>query len=325
MPTTDEWGNVIVAGIGAYDAFKQGDKDQVQSPYFVPGQEEGLARGIDAAGDLLDRGPREYYGEPTVAGLDPNIIAGQNARLGATDRLNQMGDMSGTAAGTLAGGGASRVGGFQLQDQVGFGIPKEYQDAIMNPIMGQLDNRISGIHTGATEQGAFGGSRMQQQKADATSSAMNSATEAMIRGNLEARRQSIGQRAGDTTARLQGRSQDINQNQIYNNAMNQGVNALGTAMNQTLLPGQNMIDMGNQRSLYEQELIKADKARFDFTQAENENYLDRFLNRMNNTPAGGTVARGNGGSFGDAMAGAGQASLIYNSIFNPSSTSSGSK
>ena len=314
-----DWGLLgnIGAGVAGAYAASQGGQDEVQKPYYVGGQEQNLEQGQFAANQTFQNGPQSYYPNSTVAPQDQNLIQGQNNMLSNTDRLAQMGDMSGVAAGTLASGGAPRVGGMQLQDQIGFGIPEEYQSAIMNPIMNNLNERIMpSIHNQATQQGAFGGSRMQQQKSDATAQATEAATNAMIMGNLQARGQSIGQRSQDHQAQLQGRGQDINQNQIYNNAMNQGVNSLGTSMNQQLMPGRTQADIGQQRTDYAQQQTTADKARFDFTQAENENYLDRFLSRANNAPAGGRTQVGRDATFMDILAGAGAGSTMYNDIFN---------
>ena len=316
-----DWGELIAAGGGAYDAYMNTGQDATEKPYMVRGQKEGLIDAVDASRGQFANGPQSYYGGNTVAGLDQNYIDGQNAKLGTTDRLNQMGDLSGTAAGTLASGGAPRVGGFQMQDQIGFGIPKEYQDAIMNPIMDNLHERtLPALNTAATAQGAFGGSRAAQQKSDAATQATTAATNAMIQGNLQARGQSIGQRAGDISGQLQGRGQDINQNQLYNQALNQGVNATGTAMNQQLIPGQVQEDVGTQRTGYEQKQIDADKARFDWQNQEDIGYIDRLMSRMGGTPTRGATVEGQGATLTDILAGAGTGANLYNSIFNNQTT-----
>jgi len=298
-----DWGSILAGGIGAAGA-AQGTSSQTTKPYMVNGQEQGLVQALQDAKAQYGQGPLQYYPGQTIASLDPNVINGQNQQLSTTQRLQDMANRSGRGALSLSEGGADRVGGFQLQDQIGFGIPKEYQDAIMNPIMDQLNQEIiPGIHTAATSQGAFGGSRMQQQKADAATQATKAATDAMIMGNLNARQQSIGQRAGDISAQLQGRSQDIMQNELQNNAMVQGTNAMNTAMNQQLFPGQVMQDVGNQRMAYDQSLIGADKARFDFNALAPQNNINNYLNQLGGTPTSGSTVQGNNGSVLDMLTG----------------------
>lgn len=300
---------------GAYNAIQGTD---AQKPYFYPGQEQGLAMGADAAQQQFQQGPNQYYGEPTVAALDPNVAAGQNAQLGMTGNLNNLARGSGEAAGTLQQGGSDRVGGFQLQDQIGFGLDPQYQKAIMDPINNNLtQNILPALDSQATAQGAFGGSRAAQQKADAATQANEAATNAMIQGNLQARGQSIGQRAGDISAQLSGRSQDITQNQIENAARASGISGAGTAMNQALLPGQIQKDVGTERMAYEQDLINADKARFDWNRGENNAYVDRLMSRMQGLPAPIPGAGGTDGNWLDALQGFGLGTNIYSGITTP--------
>tara|TARA_Y100000310_G_C20381211_1_gene668208 strand:- start:26 stop:709 length:684 start_codon:yes stop_codon:yes gene_type:complete len=138
----------------------------------------------------------------------------------------------------------------------------------MNPVFDQLTEQIiPGIHTSATAQGAFGGSRMQQQKADAVEQATEAATDALIRGNLQARQQSIGQRAGDISANLSQRGQNIEQNRLYNNTVLNGINAATVAGNQLQAPGNLMTDIGNSRTAYDQLLLNDDVNRWNFNQS----------------------------------------------------------
>lgn len=258
-----------------------GDQTTYQRPYFYPGQEENLALAGAAAKSQFESGPQSYYPGATVAQMDPTRYEGQNMLLGARDQMYQGADAANLAGLQLAQGGAGRIGGFTLPDQIGFGIPQEYQNAIMDPIMNNLQERIiPGIHTAATQQGAFGGSRMQQQKADATAQATRDATNAMIQGNLQARNQSIGQRAGDIKAQLSGRSQDIQQNQLENAAMYNAAQALSTGSNLLARPGDLYSRVGQDREDYAQSLIDADRARFDWTRNEDNRYIDQLFDRM---------------------------------------------
>lgn len=304
----------ISGAAGAYDALQGTDP---QKPYFYPGQERGLELAGQAAIDRFKQGPQGYYPGSTVAPLDPNVISGQNKQLGLDQRLTNMANVSGTAAGTLAQGGSDRVGGFQLPGQVGFDLPPEYQSAITNPIYRDLEQRIlPQINTQATQQGAFGGSRMAQQRGQAGAEATERATDALIRGNLTARGQTIGQRAGDISAQLTGRGQDVQQNAIENAARAAGISGTGSSMAQQLLPGQVATDIGGSRTQYEQALIDADKARFDFNQGSQDTNLDRLFSRLQGLPPI-PGAGGQEGNWLDALQGFGVGTNIYGALTTP--------
>ena len=97
--------------------------------------------------------------------------------------------------------------------------------------------------------------------------------------------------------------------------MNSGVNAMGMSMNQQLRPGQVQEGVGVDRTQYAQAQTSADKARFDFMQQEEENYIDRFFGRSNNTPAGGTTQVGREGTWEDILAGFGAGTTAGYDIF----------
>jgi hypothetical protein len=273
---------LVGAGLGLL-AGSQGSETQTttQAPYLYPGQLEGIGNVINLAGQEYRAGPQQYYPGQTVAGLDPNLIAGQNAQLGTVGQQGQLADLSAFAAGDLLQGGAGRIEGFDLPSQIGFGIDPGLQNAVMNPIMRNLEERVlPGLDLQATHQGAFGGTRHALMKGQAASDAVEQSAEAVARANLEARQQSIGQRAHDMQSMLEGRQQDVQQNQLYNTAVGAGINALPGAMGNLLMPGQTMMDIGKQRTAYDQALIDADKARFDFNQAAPIDALTRLQSRM---------------------------------------------
>jgi len=312
----DNAGQIVSAGIGAWDASQGQD---AQDPYFLPGQKDAYGTGFGAAQDMWNYGAADYYPNSTVADRDPNITAGENQHLGSVGIQQQLANMGAQGAQQLAGGGADRIGGFSLPDQVGFGLPQDYVDAIQNPIWDQLQNQaIPQIHTAAQTQGAFGGSRMAQQKADATEQATTAASNALIQGNLQARQQSIGQRAGDISAQLQGRGQDINQNQIYNQALSSGTNALTAAQGQQLTPGNTQQQVGAQRTGYDQQLLNADKARWDYDEMKDENLLGTYFGWLNGTPSysAGAMGATDGGDFLDIVQGGLQGANIGN-LFAP--------
>jgi len=115
----DNWQELLGLGLGAY-AGSQGSEDQIvtQRPYLYPGQEQGLTDVIDLARQEYLAGPQQFYPGQQVADLDPNVIAGQNSQLSTTGIQQQLADIAGRGAGQLAQGGAGRIEGFQLPDQI---------------------------------------------------------------------------------------------------------------------------------------------------------------------------------------------------------------
>jgi len=299
--------------IGAQD----GSASSTTTPYFLDGQEQGMVDFIDLGLQEYDQGPRDFFPGNTVAGLDPNIIAGQNSILGATGVQQQLADTGAFAAGELASGGAGFIEGFDLPDQIGFGIDPGLEAATLNPVMRELQNKIlPGIQQNATQQGAFGGTRMTNQINEGVATAAERGTEALGRVNLEARQQTIGQRNDDVNSQLQGRGQDINQNQIYNSALNNGIAGVNAAMGSVTQPGRTQLDIGTQRSGYEQSLIDADQERFNFNRDEPRNALTLLGQRLNfATPNGNTVTNNNPATIADIFGGAIAGSQLPGQIF----------
>lgn len=302
---------------GGFLGSLDGEATTQQTPFFLDGQEQGMVDFIDLALQEYDGGPRDFFSGDTVATLDPNVIAGQNAILGNVPLMQQLGDVGALAAGELAGGGAGFIEGFDLPDQVGFGIDPALEAATLNPVMRELENRIlPGIQQNATAQGAFGGTRQANQVASAINTAAERGTDALGRLNLTARGQTIGQRAGDINAQLAGRSQDIQQNQIYNQALRSGVDGVNAAMGAQVIPGQTQLDIGTQRTGYEQELINADRERFEFNRDEPMNALTLLGERLNfASPSGGTTTVNDPASFSDILGGVLAGSQIPGQIF----------
>lgn len=303
----------LIGGVlGAVAGLQDGENQTTtQAPYLYPGQGEGIANVINLAGQEYQNGPQQYYPGSPVAGLDQNLIDGQNSQLGTVGVQQQLADLGTFGAGDLLQGGAGRIEGFDLPNQVGFGIDQGLENAVMNPIMDQLTQRVlPGLDLQATNQGAFGGTRHAMMKGQAASDAIGQASDSIARANLQARGQSIGQRGTDINAMLSGRSQDINQNQLYNSAVGAGINAVPGAMAAQLAPGQVQQDVGKQRSAYEQALIDADMNRFNFNQQAPMDALTRLQSRMTLNAPGGAIRTDPGqqgswlGAIGGGLAGA---------------------
>lgn len=278
--------NLLGGALGAWDAYSAGQERTGTSPYLLPGQEDAYRTGFGAAQDIWNMGPTEYYPNSTVAPRTQPTITGEREQLHARPDLRNLADMGYGATAGLAAGGAPRIAGFQLPDQVGFGLPQEYQDAIMNPIWRELNDQVlPGIESAAGAAGAYGGSRQGVAVGDATERASTAATEALIRGNLAARDQSIRQRSDDIGAVLEGRGQDIDQNSLYNDALRSGVDAVSASQAQQLVPGQVARDIGGVRDMYQQARLTDDVNRWNFDQNSEQNLLSNYFGWLSGAPA----------------------------------------
>lgn len=315
----DNAGQLIGAGLGALVG-AQGSQDQraTQAPFMFQGQGEGITNFLDASKQQYLAGPQQFYPGQQVASLDPNVIGGQNAALGTIPAQQQMADLTAFGAGDLLSGGAGRIDGFNLPNQVGFGIDQGLENAVMNPIMSSLRNDVlPALDLSATSQGAFGGTRHAMQRGRAASSAVESAAEAVARANLEARGQSIQQRGGDINAMISGRGQDINQNQLYNNAVRSGIDATTRAQDALLVPSNIQSQVGAARTAYGQSLLDADRARWDFNQQASIDAIDRLGQRMAMTPQGSVrTIHGQNGDWVSMLGGALSGVSLANSFRN---------
>lgn len=320
--TAENVGALVGGALGSLDS----DTTETQAPYLYPGQLEGIANVIDLASQEYDLGPQQYFPGQTVAALDPNVIGGQNMALGQMDILRQLADTGTFAAAELASGGAGRIEGFDLPDQVGYGIDPGLEAAVMSPIMRELQNRVlPGIEMQATQQGAFGGTRQQMMMGQAAAEATGRASEAVARANLEARNQNIQQRSTDIDSMLSGRQQDIQQNQLYNSAMQSGMGGIAGMMGAQMIPAETMLDIGRQRTAYEQELLNADIDRFNFNQQAPINALSLLGQRMSMQFPGGSINTVNRpANISTILGGALTGSQLAGSIFRNNNTGSGS-
>lgn len=321
-------GGAISAVLGGVLGGTTDGQDQVTvtKPYMLPGQEQSLTNFMNTATERYQQGPQQYYPDQTVAGLDPTLIQGQNLALGAVDAQKDMVQGMSDGASQLMSGGAM-IDGFNLPDQIGWGVDQGLAHAVTNPIYRNLEERIMpAMDLQATNQGAFGGTRQAQMKGQAAAQATEQATEALARANLQARQQSIGQRAGDISAQIQGRGQDIQQNQNAMQNIQSGLHYMPSVLQSSLAPGNTMMDIGADRTRYEQQLINADQNRWNFEQQAPDNAIDDLGRRINMQFKGGTTtAEGQDATWMDALGGAATGVSIYNDLFRPagSGTSSG--
>jgi hypothetical protein len=204
-----------------------------------------------------NQGGPQFFGGPTVAGFSPQQLESQRQLQGLAPNLQQQGQLQQAALANQLGqdvrqfnlpgqisapGQVSQVGAFgglpgqiQAPGQVGQvggpqgisregirGISPELQRAVTSPILRQLqDQTLPGIGSGATQAGAFGGSRQAILENQARTGATGAIADALARATLQQRSQDIGQRGQDiqqgqfgTNVGLQQRGQDIQQGQF---------------------------------------------------------------------------------------------------------------
>jgi hypothetical protein len=308
----------ISAGIGLLAGSQDGqDQVTIRKPYMLPGQQQMMTNFMNTAKDRYMAGPQQYYGGNSTANLDPNVIKGQNMALGAASQQKGMVNSMMEGGAKLMSGGDT-VSGFNLPSQVGFGINQGLQDATLNPIFRNLEERVMpGMDLAATSQGAFGGTRHAQMKGQAVADATSQATDALAQANLAARGQSIGQRAGDISAQIQSRGQDITQidNQMGN--VRAGMHYMPGAINATLAPANTAMGIGADRMAYEQQQINGDMNRWNFEQQAPWNAIDWLGQSVNMQFPGSrtTNVQGQDATWMDGLGGAATGLGIYNSIF----------
>ena len=218
-------------------------------PFFKTGFQEAFRQ--------YNQGGPQFFGGPTVAGFSPQQLESQRQLQGLAPNLQQQGQLQQAALANQLGqdvrqfqmpgqinapGQIGQVGAFgglpgQVSSpgqvgQVGAGsqvaregiqgISPELQRAVTNPILRQLqDQTLPGISSGATQAGAFGGSRQGILENQARTGATGAMADALARATLQQRQQDIGQRGQDiqqgqfgTNVGLQQRGQDIQQGQF---------------------------------------------------------------------------------------------------------------
>ena len=145
------------------------------------------------------------------------------SQVSAPNQVGQVGAFGSLPGQVSAPGQIGQVGvGSQVAREGIQGISSELQQAMTNPILRQLqDQTLPGISSGATQAGAFGGSRQGILENQARTGATGAMADALARATLQQRQQDIGQRGQDiqqgqfgTNVGLQQRGQDIQQGQF---------------------------------------------------------------------------------------------------------------
>jgi hypothetical protein len=300
----------------------------------------------------FNQGGPQFFGGPTVAGFSPQQLDSQRQFQGLAPGLQQQGQLQQAALANQLGqdvrqfnmpgqvnapGQVGQVGAGQQVGREGVqGISPELQQAMTNPILRQLqDQTLPGISSGATQAGAFGGSRQGILENQARSGATGAMADALARATLQQRGQDINQRGQDinqdqfgTNVGLQQRGQDIQQGQfgsqflsgqrqqdIGSNLQQRGQN-LGSlsagqgaagGVRQGMLAGPSLLGgVGDQQQQMNQQLIDASRQRFDFGQNSQQQQLAKLFGFLGGRPdfndpnAGSTPASGLSRGIADA-------------------------
>ena len=198
-------------------------------------QLQGLAPNLQQQGQLqqaalanqLGQDVRQFNmpGQVNAPGQVSQVgqLGGLPGQVSAPGQVGQVGSFGSLPGQVTAPGQVGQVGaGSQVAREGIQGISPELQRAVTNPILQQLqDQTLPGISSGATQAGAFGGSRQGILENQARTGATGAMADALARATLQQRQQDIGQRGQDiqqgqfgTNVGLQQRGQDIQQGQF---------------------------------------------------------------------------------------------------------------
>ena len=277
-------------------------------PFFKTAYQEAFRQ--------YNQGGPQYYGGPQVAGFSPQQIEAQRQAQGTNQQLNLLGQFQTGATARQLGQDIREVGipgqvraPTQVQQISPMGINPQLAQAVSRPLMQQLnENVLPGISSGATQAGAFGGSRQGILENQARSRTAGSVTDALARATqqqqqigLNQRGQDInqgqyagtflaGQRQQDITTALQQRGQNLG-------ALQAGQSG-ASAARQGLLAGPGVLSgVGAQQQQMQQQLINANMQRYNYGQnAPQQNLAKLFgflggrpgaVEQPNTTPASG--------------------------------------
>lgn len=281
----------------------------------------------------FNQGGPQFFGGPTVAGFSPQQLESQRQLQGLAPGFQRQGSLQ---QGALANQLGQDVRQFQLPGQINApgqvgqvgvqGISPELQRAVTNPILQQLqDQTLPGISSGATQAGAFGGSRQGILENQARSGATGAMTDALARATLQQRGQDINQRGQDIQQGQFGsdflsnqRQQDIG-SQLQQRGQNFGALSAGqgaaAGVRQGMLAGPGLLGgVGAQQQQMNQRLIDASRQRFDFGQNSQQQQLAKLFGFLGGRPDfandGTTPASGTSSAIADAT----DAYNLYNMI-----------
>jgi len=295
-------------------------------PFFKTAYQEAF--------NQYNQGGPQYYGGAQVAGFSPQQLEAQRQAQGTNQQLNLLGQFQTGATARQLGQDIREIGipgqvraPTQVQQINSQGIDPRLARAVSRPLTQQLnENILPGISSGATQAGAFGGSRQGILENQARSRTAGAVTDALARATQQ--QQQIG---------LNQRGQDINQGQFsgtflagqrqqdINTALQQRGQNLGalqsgqsgaSAARQGLLAGPGVLSgVGAQQQQMQQQLINANMQRYNYGQNAPQQNLAKLFGFLggrptqasspNTTPASG---------FSSGLADATDAYNLYNLV-----------
>jgi len=293
----------------------------------------------NAGNNMWDIQAPEYFNKDTVAGMNPYLQQNLQSMAG----YGQQGGMgyNNAAMQGLAGANALQQGmggGLDYMNQLRQGGPNQFQydqgtyDQVMGNLQpgmqGQYDaamrdptrqfneQTLPGINMGsigsggsfgtkAFNQGAIASRGLQDRAADTASGIWSNAANQANQAAYGAGGQNL-----QSANNMQG---DLLRN--YGNYAQLGGNLLNNS-HQIMQGGLNMGNLaGGQQQAYDQSLVDAEKARWDFNQNQPWDQFNRQMQGVNYFRAGGPGGGGTNTGFSNAMNGAQTGMALFN-MFN---------
>ena len=277
-------------------------------PFFKTAYQEAF--------NQYNQGGPQYYGGPQVAGFSPQQLEAQRQAQSTNQQLNLLGQFQTGATARQLGQDIREIGipgqvraPTQVQQISPQAINPQLAQAISRPLMQQLnENILPGISSGATQAGAFGGSRQGILENQARSRTAGSVTDALARATQNQQQIELGQRAQNIQqGQFSGNFLSGQRQQDINTALQQRGQNLGalqsgqsgaSAARQGLLAGPSVLGgVGAQQQDMQQQLINANMQRYNYVQnAPQQNLAKLFgflggrpgmVGQPNTTPASG--------------------------------------
>jgi len=278
-------------------------------------------------------GPR-YYGGAQVAGFSPQQLEAQRQAQNTNQQLNLLGQFQTGATARQLGQDIREVGipgqvraPTQVQQISPMGINPQLAQAVSRPLMQQLnENVLPGISSGATQAGAFGGSRQGILENQARSRTAGAVTDALARATQQQQQIGLNQRGQDIQqGQFSGqflagqRQQDIN-TALQQRGQNLGALQAGqsgaSAARQGLLAGPGVLSgVGAQQQQMQQQLINANMQRYNYGQNAPQQNLAKLFGFLGGRPSPASLPNTTPASgFSRGVADATDAYNLYNLI-----------
>jgi len=264
-------------------------------PFFKTAYQEAF--------NQYNQGGPQYYGGPQVAGFSPQQLEAQRQAQSSNQQLNLLGQFQTGATARQLGQDIREIGipgqvraPTQVQQISPQGINPQLAQAVSRPLTQQLnENILPGISSGATQAGAFGGSRQGILENQARSRTAGAVTDALARATQQQQQIGLNQRGQDIQqGQFSGqflagqRQQDINtalQQRGQNLGALQSGQSGASAARQGLLAGPGVLSgVGAQQQQMQQQLINANMQRFNYGQNAPQQNLAKLFGFLGGRP-----------------------------------------